>query len=102
MPPERSPRPHGSLSRGRSFASLCCSTGSGYCPGLLLWSLPLPTIVELAWSVLYIPPGTVVGIMSRLTTLETDITSSGYKVVVPRRGAGGSVLVVLWEVGALH
>ena len=71
-------------------------------PGLLLWSLPLPTIVELAWSVLYIPPGIVVGIMSRLTTLETDITSSGYNVVVPRRGAGGSVLAVLWEVGALH
>ena len=71
-------------------------------PGLLLWSLPLPTIVELAWSVLYIPPGTVVGIMSRLTTLETDITSSGYKVVVPRRGAGGSVLAVLWDIGALH
>ena len=68
---------------------------------LLLWSLPLSNVVKLAWSVLDILRATV-GIMSRITTLEASISSSGRRVVVPHRRAGGSVLAVLWDIGALH
>ena len=68
---------------------------------LLLWSLPLSSVVKLAWSVLDILRATV-GIMSRITTLEASISSSGRRVVVPHRRAGGSVLAVLWDIGALH
>ena len=68
---------------------------------LLLWSLPLSSVVKLAWSVLGILRATV-GIMSRITTLEASISSSGRRVVVPHRRAGGSVLAVLWDIGALH
>ena len=68
---------------------------------LLLWSLPLSSVVKLAWSVLDILRATV-GIMSRITTLEASISSSGHRVVVPHRRAGGSVLAVLWDIGALH
>jgi hypothetical protein len=68
---------------------------------LLLWSLPLSSVVKLAWSVLDILRATV-GIMSRITTLEASISSSGRRVVVPHRRASGSVLAVLWDIGALH
>jgi len=68
---------------------------------LLLWSLRLSSVVKLAWSVLDILRATV-GIMSRITTLEASISSSGRRVVVPHRRAGGSVLAVLWDIGALH
>ena len=68
---------------------------------LLLWSLPLSSVVKLAWSVLDILRATV-GIMSRITTLEASISSSGRRFVVPHRRAGGSVLAVLWDIGALH
>ena len=68
---------------------------------LLLWSLPLSSVVKLAWSVLGILRATV-GIMSRITTLEASISSSGRRVIVPHRRAGGSVLAVLWDIGALH
>ena len=68
---------------------------------LVLWSLPLSSVVKLAWSVLDILRATV-GIMSRITTLEASISSSGRRVVVPHRRPGGSVLAVLWDIGALH
>jgi hypothetical protein len=31
---------------------------------LLLWSLPLSTVVELAWSILHVSLGTTIGIVS--------------------------------------
>ena len=68
---------------------------------LLLGSLSLPTVTELAWRTLSIPLGTSVGKVSRFTTLEASIASSRRGVVVPRRGTGGSVLAVLLESGAL-
>jgi hypothetical protein len=53
-------------------------------PGLLLlWSLALPTIVELAWSILGVPLGTTIGIVSCLTTSEARITTSGNRGIVP-------------------
>ena len=69
---------------------------------LLLWSLPLSTVIELAWSTLGIPLGTSVGIVPRLTTLEADIASRECRGVVPCRGVGRSVLAFLREVGVLH
>ena len=65
-------------------------------------SLPSPTVIGLAWSSLGIPLGASVGTVPRLTTLETDIASSGCGVAVPRRGAGRSFLEVLWKVRARH
>jgi len=46
---------------------------------LLLRSLPLSTIVELAWSLLGILLGTVIGVMTSLATSEARVTSSGNK-----------------------
>ena len=68
---------------------------------LLLWSLPLSSVVKLAWSVLDILRATV-GIMSRITTLEANIPSNGRRVVVPHRCPGRSVLTILWKARALH
>ena len=69
---------------------------------LLLGGLPLPTVTGLAWRTLGIPVGTSVSKVPKLTTLEASISSSGRRVVVPHRRAGGSVLAVLWDIGALH
>jgi hypothetical protein len=72
-------------------------------PGLLLlWSLRLSIVVELAWSILDVPLGTTVGIVSSLTTSEARITTNGNRGVVPQRCSSGGVLVILWETGALH
>ena len=61
-------------------------------PGLLLLrGLPLSTIIELSWSVLYVPLGTTVSIVSRLTTPEANIASSGSRVVDSHGGTSGSV-----------
>jgi uncharacterized metal-binding protein len=69
---------------------------------LLLRGLPLSTVVELAWSVLAISLGTTVGIVSRFTTSETSITTSGSRGVVSHRCARRSALPILREVGTLH
>jgi hypothetical protein len=42
---------------------------------LLVWSLPLSTIVELAWSILDVPLGTTIGIVSSLATSEARVTN---------------------------
>jgi hypothetical protein len=53
-------------------------------PGLLLlWSLPLSTVVELARSILDVPLGTTIGIVSHLTTSEACITTGGSWGIVP-------------------
>jgi hypothetical protein len=44
---------------------------------LLLRSLPLSAIVELAWSVLAISLGTTICVVSRFTTSEASITTGG-------------------------
>ena len=59
-------------------------------PGLL-WGLPLSTIIELSWSVLYVSLGTTVSVVSRLTTPEANIASSGSRVVDSHGGTSGSV-----------
>jgi hypothetical protein len=69
---------------------------------LLLWSLPLSTVVELAWSVLGISLGTTIGVVSCLTTFEVRITTGGSRGVVPHRCSSRSVLAILREVGTLH
>jgi hypothetical protein len=72
-------------------------------PGLLLLrSLPLSTVVELAWSLLGIPLGTVIGVVTNLATSEARVTSSGNRGVVPHKCPNRSVLTVLREAGALH
>jgi hypothetical protein len=62
---------------------------------LLLWGLPLSTVVELAWSILGVPLGTTIGIVSRLTTSEARITTSGNRGVVPHRCPNRGVLAIL-------
>jgi hypothetical protein len=62
---------------------------------LLLWSLPLSTIVELAWSILDVPLGTTIGIVSHLTTSKARITTGGSRGVVPHRCSSRSVLAIL-------
>jgi hypothetical protein len=69
---------------------------------LLLWSLPLSTVVELAWSILDVPLGTTIGIVSHLTTSEAHITTGGSRGTVPHRCSSRSVLVILRKVGTLH
>jgi hypothetical protein len=72
-------------------------------PGLLLlWSLPLSTVVELDRSVRGISLGTTVGIVSRFTTSEARVTTSGNRGIVPHRCSCRGVLVILWKVGMLH
>jgi hypothetical protein len=69
---------------------------------LLLWSLPLSTVVELAWSILGIPLGTTTGIVSSLTTSKARITTDGIRGVVPHRCSSRAVLAILQKVGMLH
>jgi hypothetical protein len=71
-------------------------------PGLLLRSLPLPTVVELAWSVLGISLGTTVGIVSRFTTSEARGTTGGTRGILPHRCPRRSAQAILWKVGTLH
>jgi hypothetical protein len=72
-------------------------------PGLLLlWSLPLSTIIELAWSILDVPLGTPIGIVSHLTTSKACITTSGSWGIVPHRHPYRGALTVLRKVGTLH
>ena len=66
---------------------------------LLLRGLPLPTIVELTRGVLDIPLGAVVSIVPCFSTLEASVAPSRSRVGVPHRCTGGSVLVILGEVG---
>jgi hypothetical protein len=69
---------------------------------LLLQSLPLSTVVELAWSVLGISLGTTIGIVSRFTTSEAHVTTSGNRGIVPHRCSRRGVLAILQRVGTLH
>ena len=69
-------------------------------PWLLLWILPLPTIVLLPWGILDSPLGAVVSIVPQFSTLEASVARSRGGVGVPHRRTGGSVLTVLREVGA--
>jgi hypothetical protein len=69
---------------------------------LLLWSLPLSTIVELAWSVLDISLGRTVSIVSQFTTSEACGTTSGNRVIVPHRCPSRGTLAILWKVRTLH
>ena len=69
---------------------------------LLLRSLPLSTVVELAWSLLGIPLGTAIGVVTSLATSEARVNSSGNRGVVPHRCPSRSVLKILRETGALH
>jgi hypothetical protein len=72
-------------------------------PGLLLlWGLPLSTIVELAWSILDVPLGTTISIVSHLTTSEANITTGGSRGIFPHRCSGRSALAILRKVGTLH
>ena len=66
---------------------------------LLLWILPLPTVVLLPWGILDIWLGTIIGEMSRFSTLEANIATGRSRVGVSHRCTGGSVLSVLREVG---
>jgi len=80
--------------------SLVALRGLVIVPRLLLWILPLPTIVLLPWGILDISLGTIIGEMSRFSTLEANISTGRSRVGVSHRCTGGSVLAVLREVGA--
>jgi hypothetical protein len=69
---------------------------------LLLWCLPLSAVVKLAWSVLAIFLGTTVCIVSRFTTSEASITTSGRSGIVSHRCARKGALAILLKVGVLH
>jgi hypothetical protein len=69
---------------------------------LLLWSLPLSTVVELVWSILGVPLGTTIGIVSCLTTSKARIITSGSRGVVLHRCSSRGVLVILWKAGTLR
>jgi hypothetical protein len=69
---------------------------------LLLWSLPLSTVIELAWSVLGISLGTTIGIVFCFTTSEVRVTTIGNRGIVPHRCSSRDVLTILWKVGMLH
>jgi hypothetical protein len=72
-------------------------------PGLLLlWSLPLSTVVELAWSILDILLRTTIGIVSHLTTSKARITTGVSRGNVPHRCSSRGVLAILRKVGTLH
>jgi hypothetical protein len=72
-------------------------------PGLLLLrSLPLSTVVELPGSVLDVPLGTTISIVSHLTTSEANITTGGSRGIFPHRCSGRSALAILRKVGTLH
>jgi hypothetical protein len=62
---------------------------------LLLWCLPLSTVVELASSILGVSLGTTIGIVSRLATSKARITISGNRGVVPHRCPSRGVLAIL-------
>ncbi|PVH31980.1 hypothetical protein PAHAL_9G280600 [Panicum hallii] len=69
---------------------------------LLLWSLPLSTVVELAWSVLGISLGATIGVVTSLATSEARVTTSGNRGIVPHRCSSRGVLAILWEAGMLR
>jgi hypothetical protein len=72
-------------------------------PGLLLLrGLPLSTIVECARSVLDIPIGAMVGIVSHFATSKASITTGGSRGIVPHWCARGSALMILRKVGTLR
>jgi hypothetical protein len=70
--------------------------------GLLLWSLPLSTVVILAWSVLGISLGTTVGVVTSLVTSEARVATSGNRGIVPHRCSSRGVLAILRKVGTLR
>jgi hypothetical protein len=62
---------------------------------LLLWSLPLPTVVELTRSILYVPLGATISIVSHLTTSKARVATSGNRGIVPNRRSSRGALVIL-------
>jgi hypothetical protein len=60
------------------------------------------TVIELPWSILNVPLGTTIRIVSHLTTSEARITTGGSRGIVPHRCPSRGVLVILREDGALH
>jgi hypothetical protein len=69
---------------------------------LLLWSLPLSTVVELTCSVLGIFLGTTMGVVTNLATSEARVTTSGNRGIVTHRCSSRGVLAILREAGMLH
>jgi hypothetical protein len=69
---------------------------------LLLQGLPLSTVVDLARSVLDIPLGTTIGIVSHSAISEASITTGGSRGIVPHRCARRSAQAILRKVGTLH
>ena len=61
--------------------------------------MPLPTVVLLPRGILDSPLGAVVSIVPQFSTLEASVARSRGGVGVPHRRTGGSVLMVLREVG---
>jgi hypothetical protein len=62
---------------------------------LLLWGLPLSTIVELAWSIFGVSLQTTISTVSRLATSEAHITTSGNRGIVHHRCSSRGVLAIL-------
>jgi hypothetical protein len=67
-----------------------------------LLSLPQSIIVELGWSVMDISLGAMIGIVSRFTTSEARVTTSGKRGIVPHRCSRRGVLAILWKTRTLH
>jgi hypothetical protein len=68
----------------------------------LLWSLPLSTVAELAWSVLGISLGATIGVVTSLATSKARVATSGNRGIVSHRCSSRGVLAILRETGALH
>jgi hypothetical protein len=69
---------------------------------LLLGSLPLSTVVELAWSILDVPLRTTIGIVSRFTTSKARVITSGNRGIVPHGCLRRGVLAILRKAGTQH
>jgi hypothetical protein len=69
---------------------------------LLLWSLPLSTVVELAYNVLGISLGATIDVVTSLATSEERVTTSGNRAIVPHRCSSRGVLAILREAGTLR
>jgi hypothetical protein len=66
---------------------------------LLLWSLALSTVVELAWSILGISLRATIGVVTSLATSEARVTTSGIRGIVPHRCSTRGVLVIRRKLG---
>jgi hypothetical protein len=69
---------------------------------LLLWSVPLSTAVELAWSALGISLRATIGVVTSLATSKARVITSGNRGIVPHRCSHRGVLAILWKAETLH